>query len=55
MQLFHPETKGLTLEQVDTHFIKDTEVVVGLHEKADAVRSIEDSKEGVTEVGAGNA
>jgi len=38
----------LTLEQIDTLFIKDAEVVTRLQEKADEVRNIEDSKDGVT-------
>ena len=53
VQQFYPETKGLTLQQVDTLFFKNLEVVSRLQEAANAVQTVEDGKEGraVSEAG----
>ena len=45
----YPETRGLTLEEIDTLFVKDRAVVDALAEKAERVRHMEDKHAGVAE------
>jgi hypothetical protein len=45
----YPETGGLTLEEIDTLFVKDHAVVDTLAEKAEHVRHLEGKHAGVTQ------
>jgi hypothetical protein len=45
----YPETRGLTLEEIDTLFVRDQVVTETLVEKAGHVRHLEGSKGNVAE------
>ena len=45
----YPETRGLTLEEIDTLFVKDHAVVDTLAEKAEMVRHLEGKHAGVAQ------
>jgi hypothetical protein len=45
----YPETRGFTLEEIDTLFVKDRAVADTLTEKAEKVRHLEDKQVVVTQ------